>query len=261
MSLIEASCRLSPAFWAEEALGFKPDETQRQILDSNYKRIIINCHRQWGKSSLSSVICTHQALFFERSLCLITAPALRQALEDFRKVLDFMDSLDQAPALVEDTKLSLQLTNKSRILCLPGGSDGRTIRGFSNPSVIVEDESAQCSDKLHEAIVPFMASNPDCKLILCSTPWGQKGHFYKIWQEGGQEWLKVRVIAEDNPRIGPAFLEEQRNGPNGPLYYQQEFCGEFLADEFTVFTEEMLKKMSVGDEDDEDNKEVNIFDY
>jgi hypothetical protein len=230
---------LTPSVWISEALGFNPDQKQREILDSNHKRIIINCHRQWGKSTISSLLCLHRALFYPGSLCLIVAPALRQSSENFRKVLDFLAALER-PDLVEDTKLSLTLANNSRILSLPGGNEGATIRGFSGPAIIIEDESARCSDELYQALRPMMASNPDCRLILASTPWGQRGHFYKTWTEE-DGWLKIKVPVNENPRIDGTFLEEEKRAL-GPFIYQQEYEGEFVASETQLIDFAMIKR-------------------
>ena len=258
MSLETEAYRLCPSLWAREALGFKADPKQAEILDSDNKRIIINCHRQFGKSQISAILCTHRAIFWPGSLCLIAAPALRQSSENFKKVISFLDELEEPPGMTEDTKLTLQLSNKSRILCLPGGSDGKTIRGFSAPDIIIEDEASRCSDDLHVALLPMLATKPWSRLICASTPWGQRGHFHKLWTEG-HGWQKIELKASENPRIRPEYLEEMRQTMS-PQQFAQEFECQFVADEFTVFTEEMLSKMTAG-ADDEDNKEVNPFDY
>ncbi|OPX77816.1 MAG: hypothetical protein A4E45_01760 [Methanosaeta sp. PtaB.Bin039] len=231
---------VAPSLWAREALGFVPDQKQAEILDSSNKRIIINCHRQWGKSTISAIICLHRALFWPESLCLITAPALRQSSENFRKIISFLDGMDESPGLVEDTKLTLQLNNKSRILCLPGGSDGRTIRGFSAPDLIIEDESSRCSEELHLALLPMLARKPHSRLILASTPWGQRGHFFKTWAEG-QGWQKVELRASENPRISPEYLEEMQ-ATMSPWDFAQEFECEFVASESQLISEEMIQR-------------------
>jgi hypothetical protein len=172
---------------------------------------------------------------------LIVAPALRQSQENFRKILSFLEGMDERPSLVEDTKLSLTLDNKSRILSLPGGNEGRTIRGFSGPDLVVEDESARCSDELYGAIFPMLASNFRGRLILCSTPWGKRGHFYKIWTEESG-WLKVEAIGPDNPRIDPGYLMEARKGL-GDWLYRQEFLGEFVETEDQIFIRDLIEQM------------------
>jgi hypothetical protein len=40
--------------WALEKLGFQADEAQRRLLDSTSKRVILNCSRQWGKSTVTA---------------------------------------------------------------------------------------------------------------------------------------------------------------------------------------------------------------
>ena len=241
---------LKPSMWATDAGLIRdkednpapPDPWQLTMLDSTKARICLNIHRQGGKSTMSSLICLHKALFRPGSLSLIVAPALRQSQENFRKVKDFIELLPggQCPDFDESTKLSLRFANGSRILSLPGGNEGKTIRGFSRPDVIVEDESAQCSDELYAALLPMMATNPGCKLILCSTPFGQRGHFYKIYNEGGPEWLKLRLTAPENPRISPGYLEEQRHSPMGPWYFAQEFLCEFVAGETQLISHESI---------------------
>ena len=260
--------RADPVAWINECRLLRDrqgnpvelDPLQVSILRSGQRRTIILCHRQWGKSSLAALVVLHQAIFFSNSLCLLVSPSLRQSSENFKKVLYFLSCLEDRPLMQEDTRLSMTLSNHSRVVSLPGGNDGKTIRGYSGPDCIVLDEAAQCSDELYHALTPMQASNPNGKLWLCSTPHGQRGFFYQTWQDDSPGWLKISVRAEENPRIDPLWLEEQRQ-IMGPLNYQQEFENSFLNDEFSVFTEEMLAKMISGDEDDEKNREVNPFDY
>jgi hypothetical protein len=73
--------------------------------------------------------------------------------------------------------------------------------------------------------------------------------------EGGPEWLKIKVIASDNPRVRPEVLEEAKRSPNGALWYRQEYCGEFVSDEFSIFDEDRLKK-AISDDFEEINAEV-----
>jgi hypothetical protein len=242
IQLINHIYKKQPSLWAEDSFGLSLDPWQIQMLDSPQIRICLNIHRQGGKSTMSSLVCLHTAIFQPGSLSLIIAPALRQSSENFRKVRGFIDQLQDCPEFSESTKLSLQFENGSRIVSLPGGNEGKTIRGFSKPSVIVEDESAQCSDELYAALTPMMARNPACRLILCSTPFGQRGHFYKIWTEGGPEWLKIKLAAPDNPKISPEYLEEQRHSPMGPWYFAQEFLCEFVADETQLISHESIMK-------------------
>ena len=40
------------------------------------------------------------------------------------------------------------------------------------------------------------------RIVLLSTPFGNRGFFYKEWSEGGEDWRKVTISARDCP----AFL-------------------------------------------------------
>jgi hypothetical protein len=157
------------------------------------------------------------------------------------------------PELEEDTKLTLKFDNGSRIISLPGSQ--KTVRGFTAPDLIIIDEDAQSEDDLFGALLPMLTNSPDGRLILASTPWGVRGHFYKIWTEGGSEWLKIRVIASENPRVRPEVLEEAKRSPNGALWYRQEFCGEFLSDEFSIFDENRLNR-AISDDFEEIDADV-----
>jgi hypothetical protein len=226
----------TPSLWVEDYFGLILDSWQVQMLDSPKNRICLNIHRQGGKSTMAALICLHTALFKPNSLSLIVAPALRQSQENFKKIRAFIDQLLERPRFDESTKLSMQFNNGSRIITLPGGNEGKTIRGFSRPDIIIEDESAQCADELYDALSPMMATNPSCKFILCSTPFGQIGHFFKTYTDGGPEWLKIKLTGPDNPRISKEFLEEQRkDGTHSPLYFAQEYLCEFTANESNLF--------------------------
>lgn len=239
----------SPATWIvekellppnDEGSPGIPDPWQVTFLENPHPRKLLNIHRQAGKSTTSSFKCLHKAIFKPGSLSLIVAPALRQSSENFNKIQDSTNLLDDCPDFEEHTKLSLKFDNKSRIVCLPGGNDGATIRGFSRPDIIVEDESSRCSDDLYHALRPMMATRPDCELILASTPWGQRGHFYKAWSEE-TNWLKLKVVASECKRISRKFLEEEKEAL-GPFVYAQEFMGEFVASETQLISHQMIER-------------------
>jgi hypothetical protein len=231
----------NPSLWAEDIFGLTLDDWQIEMLESPKNRICLNIHRQAGKSFMSSLICLHRALFYPHSLSLIVAPSLTQSQENFGKIRDLIDQLAIRPVFDESTKLRLRLDNHSRVVCLPGGTKGKTIRGFSRPDVIVEDEAAQCSEELFIALTPMMATNPECKFIMASTPFGQREHFYKTWMEGGPEWLKLKVVASDCTRITKAFLEEERIR-KGPYMYAQEYEGQFVASSTQLISHESILK-------------------
>jgi|SRR5215217_1354040 len=75
--------------FAREA-GLEPDPWQRDLLRSTSDRVLLNCSRQSGKSTMTAVIALHLALYHPGSLRLCLAPALRQSQELFGKVLGLL---------------------------------------------------------------------------------------------------------------------------------------------------------------------------
>jgi hypothetical protein len=203
--------------------------------------VIENVSRQAGKSTCSAAMAVHQAVFFPGSLILVVSPTLRQSGELQRKAMRFYDLVDpDHTGLEEDTKLSVLLKNKSRIIALPGQEDN--LRGYSAPALIIEDEASRVKDELHVAIRPMLATNQG-RLILLSTPNGKVGHFHHIFTEGGPEWLKIKVTADQIPRISKEFLENERLNMTESQFLQ-EYFGEFMEAEGAVFSSDLFKSLA-----------------
>jgi terminase large subunit-like protein len=196
----------------------------------------MNTSRQSGKSTIAALKALHMALTRAGSLILLISPSLRQSGELFRKVTDFFARLPARPRLVEDTRLSLQCGNNSRIVSLP--SSEATICGFSSVTLVIEDEASRVADDLYFATRPMLAVSGGAH-ILMSTPYGPRGHFYEAWEHGGAEWERVCVPASDCPRIPAAFLEaERRSMPQ--RWYDSEYNCLFVDVDGAVFRHEDL---------------------
>ncbi|MGI6779022.1 MAG: terminase large subunit domain-containing protein [Acetivibrionales bacterium] len=230
---------LDPVLFAREALGFLPDPWQEKVLRWSGKGLLLNCSRQSGKSTTAASLALHRAKFFPSSLVLLISPSQRQSSELFRKVQEFLKSLpaDQQPKLIEDNKLSLTLRNKSRIVSLPG-KEG-TIRGFSGADLIIEDEAARVPDELYIAVRPMLAVSGG-RIILMSTPFGKRGHFFREWTEGGDSWERIMITARECPRISPEFLEEEK-AAMGDWWFRQEYLCEFVETVDQVFNYDLVQ--------------------
>jgi hypothetical protein len=219
------------------ALGLEPDGWQEELLCSTSDRVLLNCSRQSGKSTISGVIALHRALYHPGSLVLCLAPALRQSQELFGKVLGFYRDLGRPVSPQGERKLSLELENGSRIVTLPGSE--KTIRGFSGTSLLVLDEAARVEDELYFAVRPMLAVSGGA-LMMLSTPYGKRGVFYEEWT-GGHGWERYEVPANQCPRISGEFLEEERAVLPSWVYRQEYECS-FEETEDQVFTTEMVER-------------------
>ncbi len=137
--------------------------------------------------------------------------------------------------LTEDNKLSMTVKGGGRVLSLPGSE--ATIRGFSGATLIVEDEASRVPDELYMAIRPMLAVRGG-RLILMSTPFGKRGHFWREWSEG-VTWQRVEVPAHKVPRISEAFLEEER-ASLGAWWFDQEYGCQFKESTDSVFSHDAV---------------------
>jgi len=227
-----------PAEWVRRKLGFEADATQAQVLDSKGKRGLLNCTRQWGKSTVTAARAVHEAYSHRESLTLVVSPSGRQSGEFMRKAARFTEQLGMGVKGDGDNEMSLMFPNGSRIIGLPGSE--ATIRGFSAVSLLLVDEAARVSDELYLAIRPMLAVSGGT-LWLMSTPFGKRGFFYESWVRGGPEWERVRVAAHECSRIAPNFLEEERRAM-GERWFQQEYECEFVDTVSGVFERDLLEK-------------------
>jgi hypothetical protein len=229
-----------PVLLARRA-GVEPDPWQCDALRSTAQRMILLCSRQSGKSSVTAWLSLHSAIYQANSLALILAPALRQAQELFFKIKATINNIGVAlpVSITEESALRLAFANGSRIICLPGKTDA-TIRGFSGVSLLVVDEAARVSDEIFAAISPMLAVSQG-RMILLSTPWGQRGFFWQMWDQGGPEWDRVRVTARECPRISPAWLEAERRAI-GAHWFASEYDCEFIDAIDQVFSSEDIER-------------------
>ena len=160
------------AEWVRGKLGFEPDGWQERVLATESKRGMLNCTRQWGKSTITAAKAVHQAYTEAESLTLVVSPSARQSGEFVRKAAGFARRLGIRPKGDGDNEISLELPNGSRIVGLPGTE--ATIRGFSAVSLLLVDEASRVSDELYLAMRPMLAVS-DGALWLMSTPFGQAG--------------------------------------------------------------------------------------
>lgn len=213
---------LDPVIFAAAA-GIAPDAWQADVLRSTAPRLLLNCARQAGKSTVTSILALHAALYEPGALVLLLSPTLRQSGELFRKVLALYRRLDATVPPEAESALRLELAHGSRIVSLPGKEE--TVRGYSAVTLLVIDEAARVPDSLYLSARPMLAVSGG-RLVALSTPFGTRGWWYEAWR-GAEAWERYEVPATACPRIPPAFLEEERRNL-GSYWYEQEYLCRFL---------------------------------
>ncbi|HYP08216.1 MAG TPA: terminase family protein [Bryobacteraceae bacterium] len=229
---------LDPVRFVRECLNFHPDEPQTRFLQAAGHRVILNCTRQWGKSTLCAAAAVHRAFASPGALIVVASPTERQSGEFIRKAAEFVRNLEIKPRGDGYNEVSILLPNGSRIVGLPGSH--RTIRGFSALSLLILDEAALVPDELYLALRPMLAvSRGD--LWMLSTPYGKRGFFYRVWTDGGPHWNRIRVPATECPRISHEFLAEER-AESSPEYFNQEYMCQFHATQDALFDEDTVRR-------------------
>jgi len=223
--------------FARLKLGFEPDARQAEVLRSEAARGILNCSRQWGKSTVAAAKAVHRAWTRKGCLVLVASPSARQSRLFLRKAADMLRKMKIRPRKDADNPISLLFPNGSRIVGVPGNEE--TVRGFSGVSLLLIDEASRVSEEMYTALRPMLATERG-DLWLMSTPKGRSGFFYDIWEHGGAEWHRVRVPATECGRIAPEALEEQRSGMDA-AEFRQEFLTEFTEDGAGVFDREVVE--------------------
>jgi hypothetical protein len=223
---------LDPVLLAADA-GITCDRWQAEFLRLQPRRTLLLCSRQSGKSTVSSLLALHTALYNPGALILLVSPSLRQSGELFRTTMGFFAKLEHVPELTMESTLRAQFANGSRIISLPGSE--KTTRGFSKATLIVVDEAARVEDSLMASLRPMLATSIDGgKLVMLSTPAGKRGDFYTAWSNGSDDWHRVEVPASACPRITQAFLNEELR-ELGQMRFNEEYGLAFLDPTESVF--------------------------
>jgi hypothetical protein len=218
------------------AAGMPPDPWQRSVLRSRPTRLLLNCSRQAGKSSVTAAMALDEALHRPPALVLLLSPSLRQSGELFRSVMNVHEKLDVGSEPDAESSLRAELPNGSRIIALPG-ADESTIRGFASVSLLIIDEASRVDDALYHAARPMLAVSGG-RLAALSTPWGRRGWFYDSWLDGDFE--RVRVTAPECPRISAEFLAQERRALPDSVFRQEYMC-EFMDISGAVFRGEDIE--------------------
>jgi len=258
LSLEEDIYSNDPAYWMEQIIGEKPDLWQKTVLELQRLEILLNCCRQSGKTEIVAAKAAHTARFREESLAVVVSATQRQAgilqrrvarflgmaNDDWQKIstheINEYNEYEEKYKIVRRSILALELANGSRVVSVPASPD--TVRGYS-PDLIIIDEAAFVNDDVYSAIRPMRAAKP-VQLIITSTPKGKLGFFYEEWEAKDPVWFRIKVSADDCPRINKEFLKREKK-KLGKDFYEREYYNRFLEIEGAIFNQDMIDSLFV----------------
>ncbi|MFN0101171.1 MAG: terminase large subunit domain-containing protein [Bryobacteraceae bacterium] len=224
--------------WAKSSLDFTADPYQQEILDSTEPKTIVCGARQTGKSTAAAIKALHEALTNDDSLIILAGPSGRQSGQIMEKAKACAIQLATPLAPPDKNCDGFKLPKGSQIVSVPATPD--TIRGFSNPRMVIVDDASFVDDAVFtEALIPMQALGAS-KLLLISSPGAPSGFFYERWRSSASNWNRIKVDAAACPRIAAHWLGETR-AEIGEGSFKQEFACEFRQDPACPITREMAE--------------------
>ena len=202
--------------------------------------------RQCGITTLSSAWVTAQCVFASKEspetvLCI--ANKLEQAQEIIIKIRDFLEQVPRwmwgseyfsvdpnseknlKSIFLKDAKGELKLFNGCRIIARASGPNAA--RGISAVSCLILDEAAF----IEEGVAAFttaaatMASNPNAKTVMVSTPNGMDALYYNTYRQAlahENNFVAVQFRWYQDPRFNPYLVWRKKNEKTGEWEYNAD---------------------------------------
>jgi len=224
---------LDPVRFCSERLQLSLDAVQARLLRRRSHRSLLNCTRQWGKSTTTAIAALHEGAYAAGSKTIVLSPTQRQSSLLLAKVSELAEAAGIAARRLAGEDPGLQLP-AGVLIALPGAE--ATTRGFAACTWLIIDEAARVPDALFYSARAYLATT-NGRLSLLSTPFGKRGFFYNEHESG--RWDVTRVPATECPRISPEFLAEQR-ASMPEAWFRQEYLCEFTSLEDGVFDHDLV---------------------
>ncbi|MDX3099696.1 terminase large subunit domain-containing protein [Nonomuraea angiospora] len=200
---------------------------------------VICAGRQVGKSRLLAVLSLHKAFTTAGALVLIVSAgevAAQRLLEDVAALAQGAPLLKGS--VLDETKSQVTLSNGSIIMSVPASQ--RQIRGWAVDLLIV-DEAAFIDPDIWRAAEPAIIARPGSRILLCSTPWGARDHFFRtLWQRGMDRPDEMTAAwhwpSNTSPLVDRKLLEEIR-ARETDTYFRREYLAEWTDESGAYFTD------------------------
>ncbi len=227
-----------PVAFAVSVLNWRPFPYQEELLADESKRICVCAGRQTGKTTTVAVKALHFALSRPDARVLLVAPTLRQSLNLLEKVSEFVRCSPACSRLVKrKVRTEVSFRNGSRVVALPSGTLGNTIRGLTADLVIVDEAAFVPERVITDVLMPQVATT-DGSVWLVSTPWDKNHVFYRCFTD--PSWSAKRWPTTYCPLVRPSIIEEQRR-LMGEEAFRREVLAEFADDSDSFFPSDLIR--------------------
>lgn len=257
-------CAMDPVYFAKNYykitsidkgfILFEPFEYQEELLEAfNEHRFVIDMQcRQSGKTTVVGAYLLWFLIFNPHKEVFVLANKEKQAIEILTRVrkalLDMPFFL--SPGVVKYGSTEVEFDNGSKIVAYATSSD--SIRGRA-AALLYIDEVAFIENDMDfwESTFPAVSQSETSKVIMTSTPKGQRGLFYKTWMEAEPDeqgitngfhrvlvsWEKVPTYIKD-----PLWSQKQIK-KLGEARFKQEFACSFRGSVGTLLSVKSIEDM------------------
>ena len=205
--------------------GGQPLDTwQAEVVASDHPQLVIASGRKCGKTvALAAKIVWDWNKGAGKTVCILSK-GQRQAGEVFETVKAYLAACGAVFA-EEPTKTKMVLKNGYRILCLPSGYTGVSVRTYTFWKVYW-DEAGHLAQAVYDATTPCLAAADEVygshQKILASTFNGTSGFFYdEFYSPESKTWQRS---SEDCTRVSKSFLRKEKARMT-TAEYAQEYLG------------------------------------
>jgi len=219
--------------FARKILDFHPYPYQETFLRDRSPLIAACCGRQVGKTTLAAIKALHFALANSETQVLIVSATLRQSIILFDKILDLTNqALPIRILLTEKSRTRLKFANGSRIIALPCGREGSTLRGFTADMAILDESNFIPPIVIESVIRPTTITKPEAKIIMLSTPWTRDHPFYKALTKPELGFKTYTWPTSINPKVTKERLDLEKKTV-GEYDFNREYNAQFIDDQFS----------------------------
>ena len=219
--------------WAKEKFNLDLDDWQVEYILDNSKDLILRMGRKCGKTTAMACKIVWES-GHDGYRVLILSRGQRQSSSAFDTVRQMFHSLDIE--ILRETRTEIELANGYRVLCLPSGYTGVTIRTYSFHKIYY-DEAAYIPDEVYDSTTPCLAVHGIQK-TLASTPCGTRGFFHD--EEFSGNFKIYHKKTTESPRVSKEFLLKERKRM-GKIRFQQEYEAEYTEIADSLFHTALIK--------------------
>ena len=219
-----------------KVVGFTPRPSQREILSSDARFMIVDAGRRFGKTILG-LNWLLQGACDDGQENFWTAPIYAQSKMAFRSLMSAAHKGGATAAFkdVSQSELRVELVSGG-VIHFKSADNPDSLRGAGIKRAVMDECARQQRDTFEEVLRPAL-SDTHGRLLAISTPKG-KNFFFEMFTRGQDnlhpDYKSWKFPTSDNPKVPAADIEQARLSLPVDVF-QQEYMAEFLDNNAGVF--------------------------